>query len=68
MPLQTWSRYGDHQRQVGEGVALRGLAGRVAVVAGGATGIGATTAARLGAEGCHVVVGDIAIDGSTTHR
>jgi NAD(P)-dependent dehydrogenase (short-subunit alcohol dehydrogenase family) len=43
-------------------MGLRGLAGRVAVVAGGATGIGAATAARLGEEGCHVVVGDIAID------
>jgi NAD(P)-dependent dehydrogenase (short-subunit alcohol dehydrogenase family) len=45
-------------------VALRGLAGRIAVVAGGATGIGATAATRLGAEGCHVVVGDIDIDGA----
>lgn len=43
-------------------MALRGLSGRVAVVAGGATGIGAATAARLGAEGCHVVIGDVAID------
>jgi NAD(P)-dependent dehydrogenase (short-subunit alcohol dehydrogenase family) len=41
---------------------LRGLSGRVAVVAGGATGIGAATATRLGAEGCHVVIGDVAID------
>ena len=38
----------------------RGLAGKVAVIAGGATGIGAATAARLGTEGVHVVVGDIA--------
>ena len=38
----------------------RGLAGKVAVIAGGATGIGAATAARLGAEGVRVVVGDIA--------
>jgi NAD(P)-dependent dehydrogenase (short-subunit alcohol dehydrogenase family) len=43
-------------------MALRGLTARVVVVAGGATGIGAATAARLGAEGCHVVVGDIALD------
>jgi NAD(P)-dependent dehydrogenase (short-subunit alcohol dehydrogenase family) len=43
-------------------MSLQRLAGRVAIVAGGATGIGATTAVRLGAEGCHVVVGDIAID------
>ena len=38
----------------------RGLAGKVAVIAGGATGIGAATAARLGTEGVRVVVGDIA--------
>lgn len=43
-------------------MGLRGLAGKVAVVVGGATGIGAATAARLGAEGCRVVVGDIAAD------
>lgn len=36
-----------------------GLAGKVAVIAGGATGIGAATARRLGAEGCRVVVGDL---------
>ncbi|OCB26392.1 oxidoreductase [Mycobacterium malmoense] len=41
---------------------LRGLSGRVAVVAGGATGIGAATATRLGTDGCHVVIGDVAID------
>lgn len=40
----------------------RGLAGKVAVVVGGASGIGAATAARLGSEGCRVVVGDIAAD------
>lgn len=40
----------------------RGLAGKVAVIAGGATGIGAATAARLGSEGARVVVGDIAED------
>jgi NAD(P)-dependent dehydrogenase (short-subunit alcohol dehydrogenase family) len=43
-------------------MGLRGLAGRVAVVVGGATGIGAATAVRLGAEGCRVVIGDIASD------
>jgi NAD(P)-dependent dehydrogenase (short-subunit alcohol dehydrogenase family) len=47
-------------------MALRGLDGRVAVVAGGATGIGAATAARLAAEGCRVVVGDVNADGA--HR
>lgn len=43
-------------------MGLRGLAEKVAVVVGGATGIGAATAARLGKEGCRVVVGDIAAD------
>jgi NAD(P)-dependent dehydrogenase (short-subunit alcohol dehydrogenase family) len=43
-------------------MGLRGLAGKVAVVVGGATGIGAVTAARLGEEGCRVVVGDIAAE------
>jgi NAD(P)-dependent dehydrogenase (short-subunit alcohol dehydrogenase family) len=43
-------------------MGLNGLAGKVAVVAGGATGIGAATAARLAEEGCLVVVGDLAVD------
>ena len=43
-------------------MSLRGLADKVAVVAGGATGIGAATAARLGAEGALVVVGDVAAE------
>jgi NAD(P)-dependent dehydrogenase (short-subunit alcohol dehydrogenase family) len=47
-------------------MGLSGLTGKVAVVAGGATGIGAATAARLAAEGCLVVVGDVAVD--TAHR
>ena len=38
-------------------MGLRGLVERVAVVVGGATGIGAATAARLGEEGCRVVIG-----------
>jgi NAD(P)-dependent dehydrogenase (short-subunit alcohol dehydrogenase family) len=38
---------------------MRGLAGKVAIVAGGGSGIGAATAARLAEEGAHVVVGDI---------
>jgi NAD(P)-dependent dehydrogenase (short-subunit alcohol dehydrogenase family) len=42
----------------------RGLSGKVAIIAGGATGIGAATAARLGAEGALVVVGDVARDGA----
>ena len=51
-------------------MGLRGLSDKVAVVAGGATGIGAATAARLGQEGCRVVVGDIAADaaGQTAAR
>ena len=40
----------------------RVCADKVAVVVGGATGIGAATAARLGGEGCRVVIGDIAED------
>ena len=45
-------------------MGLSGLEGRVAVVVGGASGIGAATAVRLASEGCRVVVGDIAIDGA----
>ncbi|CAN5510805.1 glucose 1-dehydrogenase [soil metagenome] len=43
---------------------MRGLGGRVLIVAGGATGIGAATAARLASEGALVVVGDLAADGA----
>jgi NAD(P)-dependent dehydrogenase (short-subunit alcohol dehydrogenase family) len=38
---------------------VRGLDGKVVVVAGGGSGIGAATAARLAEEGASVVVGDI---------
>lgn len=38
---------------------MRGLEGKVAVVAGGAGGIGTATSLRLAGEGCKVVVGDI---------
>jgi NAD(P)-dependent dehydrogenase (short-subunit alcohol dehydrogenase family) len=43
-------------------MGLRGLSDRVVIVVGGATGIGAATAARLGEEGARVVVGDLAED------
>jgi NAD(P)-dependent dehydrogenase (short-subunit alcohol dehydrogenase family) len=43
-------------------MGLRGLAEKVAVVVGGGSGIGAATSARLGEEGCRVVVGDVAED------
>jgi NAD(P)-dependent dehydrogenase (short-subunit alcohol dehydrogenase family) len=45
---------------------MRGLLGKVAVVAGAATGIGAATAIRLAEEGATVVVGDI--DGGGAER
>lgn len=38
---------------------MRGLNGKVVVVAGGGSGIGAATANRLADEGCGVVVGDL---------
>lgn len=38
---------------------MRGLAGKVGIVAGGGRGIGAATARRLGEEGASVVIGDI---------
>ncbi len=42
----------------------RGLAGKVAVVAGGASGLGAATAGRLAAEGARVVIGDVVAEGA----
>ena len=45
-------------------MGLRGLVDQVAVIVGGASGLGSATARRLGAEGCHVAVGDIAMDGA----
>jgi len=41
---------------------MRGLAGKVGIVAGGGRGIGAATARRLAEEGASVVVGDIMED------
>lgn len=41
---------------------MRRLDAKVAVVAGGGSGIGAATAERLASEGCRVVVGDLAAD------
>jgi len=45
---------------------MRGLKGKVAIVAGGATGIGAATAIRLAEEGVAVVIGDINQDSAET--
>jgi NAD(P)-dependent dehydrogenase (short-subunit alcohol dehydrogenase family) len=41
---------------------MRGLAGRVAVVTGGGSGLGAACAARLASEGCAVAVLDLRTD------
>ena len=41
---------------------MRGLKGKVGIIAGGGRGIGAATARRLADEGAHVVIGDIAED------
>lgn len=41
---------------------MRGLTGKVGIVAGGARGIGAATARRLAEEGALVVIGDMLVD------
>jgi NAD(P)-dependent dehydrogenase (short-subunit alcohol dehydrogenase family) len=43
---------------------MRDLDGKVVVIAGGATGIGAASARRLASEGAHVVVGDLNATGA----
>lgn len=45
---------------------MRGLDGKVVVVAGGAGGIGTATSLRLAAEGARVVVGDLDGDAATS--
>jgi NAD(P)-dependent dehydrogenase (short-subunit alcohol dehydrogenase family) len=40
------------------------LEGRKALITGGASGIGAATCARLAAEGAHVVIGDLNLEGA----
>ena len=41
---------------------MRGLTGKVGIIAGGARGIGAATARRMAEEGAHVVIGDMLVD------
>lgn len=41
---------------------MRGLSGKVCIIAGGARGIGAATARRLAEEGARVVIGDLLTD------
>jgi NAD(P)-dependent dehydrogenase (short-subunit alcohol dehydrogenase family) len=47
---------------------LAGLEKKVAIFAGGATGICSSTAKRLAAEGCSVVIGGINLDGGVVLR
>jgi rhamnulose-1-phosphate aldolase/alcohol dehydrogenase len=42
----------------------KGLSRRIALVTGGASGIGRAAALRLAAEGCHVIVGDLDVAGA----
>jgi NAD(P)-dependent dehydrogenase (short-subunit alcohol dehydrogenase family) len=46
-------------------MGMRGLGGKVAVIVGGASGLGAATAHRLGQEGYRVVVGDLAAEAAS---
>lgn len=43
---------------------MNGLEDKTFIIAGGATGIGAATAVKLGLEGANVVIGDVNIDGA----
>jgi NAD(P)-dependent dehydrogenase (short-subunit alcohol dehydrogenase family) len=45
--------------------SVRRFDGKVAIVAGGATGIGAATARRLASEGAAVAIGDVNVPGAT---
>ena len=49
------------------GSSVNDLAGKVALVTGGASGIGAATAQRLADEGCRVVIADVQADAGAKH-
>jgi 3-hydroxybutyrate dehydrogenase len=62
-----WSGRGNRSRFTGmsaETVRTRDLAGRTAVVTGGASGIGRACVRRLAEAGAHVIVVDISADGA----
>jgi NAD(P)-dependent dehydrogenase (short-subunit alcohol dehydrogenase family) len=49
-------------------MSLAGLERKAVIFAGGATGMGSSTAKRLAAEGCSVAIGDINLDGGVVMR